>query len=121
MVDKHSPRDTRTDDIHSFAEIREAHDAESHHGLSINPSDANAKLDIGLDESFPTSDPPAQAQPGSTEPAPSSGYDEVSEAAILRRRARNQAIVDNLPWLGLAVAGLAVGLIAVRMLAPRDD
>ena len=61
-------------------EVREAHDAADSKALKRNPRDEDAKLDIALDESFPTSDPPANTQPGKgKDPAPSSGYDEDAE------------------------------------------
>ena len=45
--------------------------------LKRNPHDLDAKADVGSDESMDASDPPAAAQPGtSDEPAPSSGYPE---------------------------------------------
>lgn len=49
--------------------------------LKRDPSDPDAKIDAGSDESMDASDPPAAAAPGSQEPAPSSGYDEVAERA----------------------------------------
>lgn len=50
-------------------------DADSHAGLAANPGDEDAKLDIGVDETFPASDPPASIQPGKgDEPPPSSGF-----------------------------------------------
>ncbi|QYE36870.1 hypothetical protein KZX46_14290 [Polymorphobacter sp. PAMC 29334] len=56
-------------------EHREAHDAEHKPALKRNPSDPDAKLDIELDETFPSSDPPSNTQPGKgSDPAPSSGY-----------------------------------------------
>ena len=39
-----------------------------------HPNDADAKVDLGSDESMDASDPPTAAQPGSGEPAPSSGF-----------------------------------------------
>ena len=49
--------------------------------LKRNPSDEDAKLDVALDESFPTSDAPSNTQPGKgKDPAPSSGYDPDEEA-----------------------------------------
>ena len=69
-----------------MTEVREAVDAESHQGLKDDPSDPDAKLDIALDETFPTSDPPANTQPGSGEPAESSGYDAAAEQAIAAGR-----------------------------------
>lgn len=63
-------------------EIREAHDAADVAKLKSNPQDADAKLDVALDESFPTSDAPSNTQPGKgQDPAPSSGYDEAAEHA----------------------------------------
>ncbi len=57
------------------SEHREALDAESHAGLKRDPSNEDAKLDVALDESFPTSDPPSNTQPGKgLDPAPSSGF-----------------------------------------------
>jgi hypothetical protein len=47
------------------------------HELKRNPDDPNLKADVGSDESMDASDPPAAAQPGSSdEPAPSSGFPE---------------------------------------------
>ena len=66
--------------------VREAHDAEHEKALTRDPSHEQAKLEIGLDESFPSSDPPAIVQPGDGEPAPSSGYDEKAE----RQRERDR-------------------------------
>jgi hypothetical protein len=45
--------------------------------LKADPQDADAKVDVGSDESMDASDPSVAAQPGSTrEPAPSSGFPE---------------------------------------------
>ncbi|PZU10338.1 hypothetical protein [Sphingomonas sp.] len=64
-------------------EIRPARDASDDRRLQRNPGDEDAKLDIALDESFPTSDAPANTQPGTGhDPAPSSGYDEEKEKRI---------------------------------------
>ena len=61
-------------------EHREAHDAEHKPALKHNPADSDAKLDIELDESVPTSDPPSNTQPGrGGDPAPSSGFKEDPE------------------------------------------
>ena len=58
-------------------EAREAHDSDNKPALVEDPGNADAKLDIALDESFPTSDPPSGTQPGrGSEPAPSSGFKE---------------------------------------------
>jgi len=56
-------------------ETREAHDAEHKPVLKSDPSHADAKLDIELDESFPASDPASNTQPGrGSDPAPSTGF-----------------------------------------------
>jgi hypothetical protein len=60
--------------------IRTAHDAEDDARLKNNPADEDAKLDVALDESFPSSDAPSNTQPGKgKDPLPSSGYDEDAE------------------------------------------
>ena len=41
-----------------------------------HPEDKDAKADLGSDESMDASDPSSATQPGSSEPAPSSGYPE---------------------------------------------
>jgi len=69
------------DDADETPAIREAHDAGVHDALARDPTHEDAKLDIGLDESFPSSDPPANTAPGHGDPAPSSGYDEEAEKA----------------------------------------
>lgn len=62
-------------DTPSRPEHREAHDAEHKPALKRDPSDSDAKLDIELDETFPSSDPPSNTQPGrGGDPAPSSGF-----------------------------------------------
>jgi hypothetical protein len=53
--------------------------------LQRDPSDPDAKIDAGSDESMDASDPPAAAAPGSQEPAPSSGYDEAAERANMQQ------------------------------------
>lgn len=64
-------------------EVRTAIDAEDIAQLKRNPSDEDAKLDVALDESFPTSDAPSNTQPGKgKDPAPSSGYDAEAEAQL---------------------------------------
>lgn len=47
--------------------------------LKRDPSDPDAKIDAGSDESMDASDPPSAAAPGSQQPAPSSGYNEAAE------------------------------------------
>jgi hypothetical protein len=50
--------------------------------LEKDPTNVEAKLDHGLDETMDASDPVAATQPGlGDEPAPSSGYDPEAEAA----------------------------------------
>lgn len=45
--------------------------------LQKHPDDADAKVDVGSDESMDASDPPAAAQPGcADEPVPSSSFPE---------------------------------------------
>lgn len=41
-----------------------------------HPEDEDAKVDLGSDESMDASDPSSATQPGSSEPAPSSGFPE---------------------------------------------
>lgn len=68
-----------------MADVRPAHDASNHAGLRRNPHDEDAKLDVALDESFPTSDAPSNTQPGKgKDPAPSSGFDPAQEEKIAR-------------------------------------
>jgi hypothetical protein len=77
------------DDAHPTPEVREAHDAEHHEKLARDPSHGKGKLDVGLDESFPASDPASATQPGHSDPAPSSGYDEEAEKALERDKANH--------------------------------
>ncbi|WP_380872809.1 hypothetical protein ACFB49_37170 [Sphingomonas sp. DBB INV C78] len=77
----------KTED-HPTTKVRTAHDASDDARLALDPSHEDAKLDVALDESFPTSDAPSNTQPGKgKDPAPSSGYDEDAE----RERARMKA------------------------------
>jgi hypothetical protein len=74
--------EARESDAPKPPKVRTAHDASDDERLRRNPSDEDAKLDVALDETFPTSDPPSNTQPGKgKEPAPSSGYDEEAEKA----------------------------------------
>ncbi len=67
----------------SMTEVRPAKDASDDKRLQRDPSLEDAKLDIALDETFPTSDAPSNTQPGKgKDPAPSSGYDADAEARI---------------------------------------
>ncbi len=71
----------------STTHIRTAHDATDDDKLARNPHNEDAKLDVALDESFPTSDAPSNTQPGKgKDPAPSSGYDDEAEKARMRGR-----------------------------------
>jgi len=50
-------------------------DEELEQRLKKHPEDADAKADVGSDESMDASDPPAASQPGSGgDPVPSSGF-----------------------------------------------
>jgi hypothetical protein len=74
---------SRNDDSRTGTqEVREAHDAEHEDTLIDNPEDLDSKLEVGLDETFPNSDPPASVTPGSADPVPSSGYDEEAERKL---------------------------------------
>lgn len=73
-----------TDDLKpNMTDVRDAKDASDDKRLQRDPSDEDAKLDVALDETFPTSDAPSNTQPGKgKDPAPSSGYDAEAEARI---------------------------------------
>lgn len=49
-------------------------DAEIELKVKKHPDDKDAKADLGSDESMDASDPSSATQPGSSEPAPSSGF-----------------------------------------------
>jgi hypothetical protein len=102
--------------------VRDAIDADSHEGLRENPGCEDAKLDVALDSSFPTSDAPANTHPGSGEPAPSSGYDEAAEKALARKASR-RAMARKLarPLLLGAFAVTVVGIVSVVLSARRRD
>lgn len=51
-------------------------DAELELKVKKHPDDKDAKADLGSDESMDASDPSSATQPGSSEPAPSSGFPE---------------------------------------------
>ena len=60
--------------------VRTALDANDLKDLKRDPSDENAKLDVAIDETFPSSDAPSNTQPGKgKDPPPSSGYDPEAE------------------------------------------
>ncbi len=109
-------RESRTPPI---PEVREAHDAAHHQILKDDPSDDEARLEIALDESFPTSDAPGHARPGTSEPAPSSGYDHRTETGIVRRRKR-KTVTRSVARIGIPIA-LAGGLIAGLLLFAATD
>lgn len=80
-MDAHNP--AKTSDTPAPPEVRDAIDADDIKELKRNPSDEDAKLDVALDESFPTSDAPSNTQPGKgKDPAPSSGYDPEAEERL---------------------------------------
>lgn len=84
MTTESKTSDSRPRD-HSEGNIRSGHDAQDNARLRKNPHDEDAKLDVALDESFPSSDAPSNTQPGKgKDPPPSSGFDE--EAERLRER-----------------------------------
>ncbi len=79
MADQ-TDRDATEKTEHPTTRIRTAHDASDDSRLRTDPAHQDAKLDIALDETFPTSDAPSNTQPGKgKDPAPSSGYDEAAE------------------------------------------
>jgi hypothetical protein len=72
----------RGDEDENVASVRTALDAQDDKRLQKDPGNEDAKLDVALDETFPTSDPPSNTQPGKgQDPAPSSGYDPAAEQA----------------------------------------
>jgi hypothetical protein len=76
-------RDELDSETPATPEVREAFDADDSAALKRNPGDEDAKLDVGLDETFPGSDAPANTQPGKgSDPAPSSGYDPEEEERL---------------------------------------
>jgi len=77
--------DARSPDAPTPPKVREAHDAKDEKALARDPSHEEGKLEVGLDESFPSSDPAAVTQPGGGEPAPSSGYNEEEELKRQRK------------------------------------
>ena len=77
------PATPQNDTAPAPPEVRPALDAQDVKELKRNPGDEDAKLDVALDESFPTSDAPSNTQPGKgKDPAPSSGFDEEAEARL---------------------------------------
>jgi len=77
-----SDRTKEADENGAPPAVRTALDAADDKKLQQDPSSEDAKLDVALDETFPTSDAPSNTQPGKgKDPAPSSGYDPVAEKA----------------------------------------
>ncbi len=101
------------DDARGVTHVREAIDADCHDRLKADPSDEDAKLDVALDESFPTSDAPAQTRPGSNDPAPSSGFDEEAER-VLARKAAWRSAKQRLTY-PLLVGGGALAITGVAL------
>lgn len=118
-----TPEDIRSDDIanrgtYTIPPVREAHDASDHSVLEHDPSDEGARLDIALDESFPTSDAPGHSRPGTSDPAPSSGYDDKAEAAILLRRKRKAVALSASKFgVPLIVASALIGYVGFRLVS----
>lgn len=79
-----------TSDDRKIPEVREALDAQDIPDLKHDAQHEDAKLDVALDESFPTSDAPSQTRPGSDEPAASSGFNAEMERAIQEERSDRQ-------------------------------
>jgi len=87
MSAKPTANATEADDGSTPPPVRTAHDAGDDKRLQADPSDEDAKLDVALDESFPTSDAPSNTQPGKgKDPAPSSGYDADAEEKLAEQQ-----------------------------------
>lgn len=76
-----APGDPRADEAGSggrpaaeHPDQRAGQDEHLQERLERDPSDPDAKLDVGLDQTMDASDPPSITRPGGDEPAPSSGY-----------------------------------------------
>lgn len=48
--------------------------------LRRDPQNSDAKVDVGSDESMDASDPPSVVHPESSEPVPSSGFEEECDS-----------------------------------------
>lgn len=55
-------------------------EAELEEKLREDPTDCQAKVDVGSDESMDASDPPSVVRPEASEPVPSSSFEEHSES-----------------------------------------
>lgn len=75
MTDHHETENSGKDAPREATQQR-APERELELKLKKNPDDANAKVDVGSDESMDASDPVAATAPGGNEPAPSSSYPE---------------------------------------------
>ena len=76
MTDQ-TPDQTKPGEVRPPPTLSGAPDATIELKVKKHPGDADAKVDLGSDESMDASDPSAAAQPGtSNEPAPSSGFPE---------------------------------------------
>jgi hypothetical protein len=75
--DKNKPADDRGKEEIPPAVLQRRPEREIEDKVKKHPEDADAKVDLGSDESMDASDPSAAAQPGSgDEPVPSSGFPE---------------------------------------------
>lgn len=82
--------DTDASDAPTPPPVRDAIDAHEVSSLQRDPKDQDGKLDVALDETFPTSDAPSNTRPGAgSDPAPSSGFDAAAEAKIQDDRAHD--------------------------------
>jgi hypothetical protein len=57
-----------------------APDGELERALKRSPSDQQAQVDVGSDESMDASDPPAACQPGGNDPVPSNDFPPAAAA-----------------------------------------
>ena len=76
----HKREDGRKKDQPPPAVLSENPEAELEEKLRKHPQDADAKVDVGSDESMDASDPPSAVQPEHDEPVPSSGFDDDDES-----------------------------------------
>ena len=75
MTDEPNPRPTAHAPVPMSGAHTPALDADMLPALADDPECEDAKLDVGVDETFPASDPVSQAQPHrGGDPVPSSGY-----------------------------------------------
>lgn len=75
MTDDPQARPLASEPVPLSGAHQPALDADCVPALSDDPTNEDAKLDVGVDETFPASDPVAQTQPRKgDDPVPSSGY-----------------------------------------------